>query len=430
MNILVDNGDPELTNLGDYAMLSAACQEIGLAWPKASLFTFASRPERLAELLPGVRPVPTLGRDLWSRLAALGWFWESRFPRSRRLAQQYRLFTSRPSAALLARLTAPATKGGPEAVRQFLRFLRRVDLYFWCGGGYLTDPFGSLATKLANTLEVLTSRTVPAAAFGLGVGPLHRPRIHAAVRSAMGNFQAVGLRDHDSARQLKEWGIEQGRVRVTGDDALSTAERHTPPDLGTWLGISFRHSYYSGFSPERMVPLTARLPDFCARHRAAMASIPIARADLSANWGLRSTSVSFYQPPFDLASVLDAVGHCRLVVTASYHAAVFALAMGVSVVAVTASGYYALKFTGLQRSFGGLLPVIPLPLPSDAAGNERLLGQMEESWRRAPQVRGELQDRARQQIEVNRRFRHEVFAELRRETDAVHGTVGQRQAHG
>jgi polysaccharide pyruvyl transferase WcaK-like protein len=50
--------------------------------------------------------------------------------------------------------------------------------------------------------------------------------------------------------------------------------------------------------------------------------------------------------------VLGRVARCRVVVTGSYHAGVFALAMGVPVVALAASAYYQDKMGGLAHQFG------------------------------------------------------------------------------
>jgi colanic acid/amylovoran biosynthesis protein len=50
--------------------------------------------------------------------------------------------------------------------------------------------------------------------------------------------------------------------------------------------------------------------------------------------------------------VLGRVARCRVVVTGSYHAGVFALAMGVPVVALVASAYYHDKMWGLAHQFG------------------------------------------------------------------------------
>ena len=49
-----------------------------------------------------------------------------------------------------------------------------------------------------------------------------------------------------------------------------------------------------------------------------------------------------------------------MVVTGSYHAAVFALAQGIPAIGLTSSSYYDAKFYGLRDQFGGLFDVVPL----------------------------------------------------------------------
>ena len=51
----------------------------------------------------------------------------------------------------------------------------------------------------------------------------------------------------------------------------------------------------------------------------------------------------------DSALVIERVGECRVVVTGSYHGAVFALAQGIPVVALVKSPYYVNKMAGLAR---------------------------------------------------------------------------------
>jgi polysaccharide pyruvyl transferase WcaK-like protein len=413
MNVLVDNGLPELTNLGDLAMLMAACRGIRRRWPGARIFTFATRPERLSAVLPDVAAVDPAGRELWSRAAALGWLAETKVPRMQGPARIFRGLTGRPSLAPLIKLAARGDEPPKGAISGVLHFLREVDLYFWAGGGYLADPFGSLATKLANTLEALSRRRVPAAAFGLGVGPLHRPRILRTVRTTMRNLCAIGVRETRSFELLQGWSLDGVDLCLTGDDAIAGAFAERPPEPGDALGLSLRLEYYSEFNDRHLAVLKRVVREFCTQHRAGMISVPIAPGDLGANAKLRACDVPFEEPAFGLAPVYAAIRRCRVVVTACYHAAVFALSMGIPAIGLASSDYYVQKFRGLQKQFGGVPPLISCRehTPSEAFRDE-LRAVLAGVWSDAPRIRPKLLANATAQIDANDIFRERVFERL------------------
>jgi polysaccharide pyruvyl transferase WcaK-like protein len=92
--------------------------------------------------------------------------------------------------------------------------------------------------------------------------------------------------------------------------------------------------------------------------------------------------------------LLARVAACRIVVTGSYHAAVIALSMGVSIVAIAGSDYYIRKFRGLASQFDGLCRV-------EIAGAPELTSRVEsairDAWRCAPARRAALLDAASRQ---------------------------------
>jgi len=413
MNVLVDNGLPELTNLGDLAMLMAACRGIRRRWPGARIFTFATSPERLKATLPDVAAVDPVGRELWSQAAALGWLVETKVPRLQGPARVYRRLTGRPSLAPLIEFGARSDKPREGAVSAFLHFLREVDLYFWAGGGYLADPFGSLATKLANTLEALSGRKVPAAAFGLGIGPLHRPRILRTVRATMRNLCAIGVREGSSLQLLQGWSLDGADLCLTGDDAVAGAFAERRPALGDALGVSIRLEYYSELAARHLAVIKEVAHEFCVRQGAGMTSIPIAPGDFAPNARLRAGAVPFEAPAFELGAVYAAIRRCRVVITASYHAAVFALSMGIPAIGLAGSEYYVQKFRGLQKQFGGIprLILCRAQTPVDAFRDE-LREALTGFWSDAPRVRPSLLAGAAAQVAINDAFRERVFDRL------------------
>jgi colanic acid/amylovoran biosynthesis protein len=95
--------------------------------------------------------------------------------------------------------------------------------------------------------------------------------------------------------------------------------------------------------------------------------------------------------------VIENVSLCRVVVTASYHAAVFALSQGIPVVALAKSEYYVDKFLGLIDQFGVGCEVIFL---SDQHLEEKLIESIRQKWSKADSLRAELLTNAKHQVEL------------------------------
>mgnify|MGYP001612965247 CR=1 FL=1 len=108
------------------------------------------------------------------------------------------------------------------------------------------------------------------------------------------------------------------------------------------------------------------------------------------------TETSFPASPQEAAA---AVGRCRVVVTGSYHAAVFALAQGIPAVCLAKSAYYDWKHRGLAHLFGRGCDVVHL---RSGALEDELAARVEAAWSSAEEVREPLLAAARRQIEAGR----------------------------
>jgi colanic acid/amylovoran biosynthesis protein len=105
--------------------------------------------------------------------------------------------------------------------------------------------------------------------------------------------------------------------------------------------------------------------------------------------------------------VIESIARCRVVVTGSYHAAVFALAMGVPAIGLAASRYYEDKFLGLAEQFGPGFDVVLLSGPTAGADLGDLVVA---AWRRAPDTRPSLQVAAQRQVDLG----HAAYDRIRR----------------
>jgi len=98
----------------------------------------------------------------------------------------------------------------------------------------------------------------------------------------------------------------------------------------------------------------------------------------------------------------EQVSRCRVVVTGSYHAGVFALSQGLPVVGVYAQEYYRQKFLGLAEMFPGGLTAVDIA--ADDAPQE-LGTALRSAWSMAEELRPRLLARASEQASAaNRAF--------------------------
>ena len=93
------------------------------------------------------------------------------------------------------------------------------------------------------------------------------------------------------------------------------------------------------------------------------------------------------------------VHRCRVVVTGSYHSAVFALASGVPAVGLAGSAYYEDKFKGLSDLFGDGCQTVMIDEPDLADRLERTTAQL---FAHADELRPSILKEAERRIEAGR----------------------------
>ena len=110
--------------------------------------------------------------------------------------------------------------------------------------------------------------------------------------------------------------------------------------------------------------------------------------------------------PTSWVDVFEQIGFCRVLVTGSYHAGVFALAQGVPSICVAQSQYYVDKFVGLADQFGQGCRVIQLQESGVAPGLVESVGQF---WDNADLLRPSLLAKASTQIALG----HAAYGRIR-----------------
>ncbi|QXC63621.1 polysaccharide pyruvyl transferase family protein [Aquihabitans sp. G128] len=222
----------------------------------------------------------------------------------------------------------------------------------------------------------------------------------ATAKAALDHLSGLGVRERwGSVPTLAALGVAADRWAVTGDDALQVAiDAPRSASARRGLGVSLRANRASA-APERLPELVAgaigaALPGTPLELLTMMESASVSdRALLErvrpAGEPERSTS------ELDVPAALAAIDRCRLVVTGTYHAAVFALGLGIPVIGLAGSDYYRQKLHGALEEFGPSAGVV-LDARSPLLADE-LADALRTWWGRAPEVGPELEAAARRQ---------------------------------
>jgi polysaccharide pyruvyl transferase WcaK-like protein len=358
VRILVDHSGYALLNVGDIAMLQVCVRRLEQLWPQASIGVIGESPDRLARYCPQANQVAS---SIVGRKGA--WV----LPRRGQLAAEQAWKTGAPLVARRAMTHTAAPDLPWPGGKRLLDAIRQADIVVSSGGGFINDVWWWHGAGVLSVLSMAQRLGKPTAMFGQGIGPLTHPLLQRHVRSTMPRLSIVGLREGVmSPALLQTHGVAEAQLIVTGDDALELA---TPvrPRTGNAVGINVRVAGYTGVDAKMAQQVVAVVREAARRWKAPIIALPVSRyeadSDLRAMKGhlaIRGTDdldngVDDIESPLQLAS---AARRCRMVVTGSYHAAVFALASGVPAVCVCMSLYYEAKFKGLSRLFPGACRVV------------------------------------------------------------------------
>jgi polysaccharide pyruvyl transferase WcaK-like protein len=405
VRILVEPSAHHLLNMGDVAMLTVTANRLRRLWPNASIGVLANDRERLHSHLPDVAFVPAAGRRLWFDEPLVGARLHRALPgsveRSLRTTERH-LRVRRPEIAAACIRARRHLKRRPHGeLDDFLDWATNAELVVVVGAGLLTDAFASAALTVLELLEWAGARGAATAMMGQGVGPLEDPFLRVAVGRVLPTVGLICLREERAGRPiLRSLGVSEDRLVTTGDDAieLAFAARRSQPN-GSGLGLSLRVARYSNVDEQHVATVGSVLKEVGGAHGAELIALPISsyvneRDAEVIDRALGRTAGAAWAPERP-ADVIERIGRCRVVVTGSYHAAVFALAQGIPAVGLAGSEYYVDKFHGLADQFGGHCSTVMLDAPDLAA---RLEEVVTDAWSSADQIAPELVAAAERQL--------------------------------
>lgn len=275
-------------------------------------------------------------------------------------------------------------------MRRFLDEVARADVVIASGGGFVTDSFERHACDLLQTLAMAQVLGKPTAMFGQGLGPVASRRLRFWAGRVLPHLDALTLREGRYSKPFAlSVGVPAGKIEVTGDDAIALAYAKAPPALGNAIGVNLRVADYSGMQAEALNIVKRVLTSSAAGLGAELRPVPVSVHDSDSD--LRSLQILLGDEAADRAmrmdtpeKVIEEVGRCRVVVTGSYHAGVFALSQGIGVVGVAASDYYRQKFEGLADQFAGGCRIVDREKPGFES---HLKSALHESWAEAETLR-------------------------------------------
>ncbi len=408
--IRVENNSQHHLNVGDVAMLQVAVNRLREAFPEAEIQVPSPAPDRLLGLCPGVQVLDAghtpAGFSPSIIPMSLPFAWRLQKEVGSRLDNWFSGFP--PAWRVLAELFRTGSRGQRRAIADYLDELDSADLVVGPGGGYFNDSFASGCQSIFMALLLASGSGKPVGLVGQGLGPARDGAVLRLGRTLFPRLSFLGLREGRAGLRLAEnIGADAARIFVTGDDAIELGYQSRKDRLGSKIGFNFRLAAYSGTTHEHADMVREAVSIFRDKCGATVVPVPISRQpwedDLESFRKLFPASTSdsgMNSIPVTPAAIISIVSACRVVVTSSYHAGVFALSQGIPVLAVVKSEYYIDKFQGLSDQFG--LGIRIMLLDSSDAG--ALAAAIEDLWNGAPNTRPDLLKAALAQVEKGTAF--------------------------
>jgi polysaccharide pyruvyl transferase WcaK-like protein len=399
--IVVDAGNYFATNhnVGDRAIYQTIVQRLRTLWPGCEISWITCDAALLLATCPEVTPLVVA---------------DDRLP----LPQEHvssRWAELRDTLGFLQRRRTAVQKQEADA-RRILRAVQTCDLVLATGGGYFSDSFAGHAWTLLDTLHAGIRLGKPTAILSCGFEPTGDAALTQKMLAVLPNIDLIICREAlQSPDVVYSYGVNPARVMIAGDDAVELAYGMRPEALGSSLGLNLRQAAYAGIDSSSVERLRAVVQHTVTSLAAPVVAVPISLSGPSDPDAIRQVLTGLAGEPdagHHLSSAPDVIrqaGQCRLVITGSYHAAVFALAQGVSVVALTASPHYRAKLSGLRAQFGGHCQIVALEREDTPA---TLRNAIDHSWEHADSVRPALLAAARQQLAASDAAYQRLYALL------------------
>jgi polysaccharide pyruvyl transferase WcaK-like protein len=369
--VLIDPSSHHLLNLGDVAMLQVCVTRLRETWPGARVDVVTEAPERLRRYSQAATPVPARGR--------------------------YALLAN---GGPPGRLRGRSLRRDPD-VRAYLEALDAADLFVMSGRGGLTDAFPEESVAMLEELALAHDMGTRTALMGQGVGPLTDAAALRRAAEVLPEVDLFALREGTAGPgRLAQLGVRGERVLLTGDDTLAlVGAGHNGAGAPAGIALSVRVAPYAGVTLADAEQLVNAVGAVGEEVRAPIIPVVVSTHPHEHDSAAVSGIAPGAEPPSTPEEAIELIRGSRVMVTGSYHAAVFALAQGVPAIGVSASPYYDDKFRGLRGMFGDWCELVRLGEPSALERLAELTERFYLSW---PEPREELLAAAARQVEASR----------------------------
>ncbi len=418
MKILVENGCYDLRNMGDVGMLAVAVRRLKNLWPDSLIMVVTDQPALLARYCPGARAVAAAGRNIWFKDRTLPGNLHRLLPlkSNQRVSVLWRTIRARLPrlARSLISWNAKRQRANVDKMNEYLQALFGCDLLVVSGGGDINDAFADYAMTLLEVMEISVRCGIPTVMCSQGIGPIDNGKLRAKAKAVLPVVDLLAIRDNQTSYSvLTSLGVGQNHVTVTGDDAVELGYYRHCAKEGRGIGVNLRVTEYSQVTPKHIDTVRTVLQAAATKYNTGLIGLPVCFQEGSSD--IETIKQLFKGSKFDCDDcenldspdrLVEKVGHCRVVVTGSYHSAVFALAEGIAVVALANSAYYKQKFLGLSGQFGCGCELVEL---NDHDVFKKIGTAIDIAWQSADKLRPELLDSAKRQIACSQRAYERVY---------------------
>lgn len=421
--IFVEPSSYAVKNIGDTVMLAVVLERIRARWAQARIRVHGMLPCDLGPLDSRASSIDPRGSRAWSadtmllvRAASVRRPFQHVLERCRAFRQKHPDTMRRIARAVLRLKGLP-----PGLADAYLENLRECDVAVLTGGGTLNDVYKRQSMVVLETLGLAAASGAITAVVGHGFGPMHDPALRRRAAAVLPLVDFIAVRERVSSLPLlHSLGVPPDRITVTGDDGIAFAWSRRPERIGNAIGVNVRDARYSEIPPSVLAAVARAVTEAASNSDAPVVGLPISRySDEDDRGTLRKMFGDSLDPP-DVAMpahFMSLLSRCRVVVTGSYHVAVFALSTGLPAVTMARSEYYRNKFRGLTDMFGPACRVEELRGP-DLEG--RLRRAIDNAIETADEARRDLLDAAERQIALSARA-FDRLASLVEGRESTHG---------
>jgi colanic acid/amylovoran biosynthesis protein len=249
---------------------------------------------------------------------------------------------------------------------------------------------------------------------GQGIGPLEDQELRKRASEVLPQLDYLLTREENLTRPLLDsLGIPQEKVLMTGDDAIEPAYLARKDRLGTGIGLSLRVASYTDFNRRHIDAIRPAIFAAAEKYHAELVSAPIDSndadkeyvAELMQGYGRKSSNWRKFESP---STVIERISGCRIMITGTFHGAVFAISQGIPVIGLANSIEYRNKLSGLAAEFGS--EGCQILMLKDEKLEENLIGAIDFAWMSAEKLRPQLLEQAKRQIELGYDAYRKIFA--------------------